>query len=171
MNIQPQFLNSPQFRRFKKRIGSFAMEHIVVLGCRCQQTKSPVIEITDAEDLEFMLNIESGGQEILDTLVASGLVDPEGGNYTCTFFIEMNAQLISNWENGKARAKRIKEAQSKPTESKSKEINSSQSNSTQRYAQAVPKQCSSNAQSKPTESKVEDPTEGGFYGPDGKPVF
>jgi len=139
MNIQPQFLSSPEYMRFKKRIGLQAMEFIVKLGIRCQQTKSSQLAINNAEDLEFMLGIEEGGSAILEALVSSGLVDPEGGEYHCAFFVQMNKQLLSNWRNGEL----------KSIQAKSNKTNTTESNSTQ--YNRMPKQCLSNA------SKDEEP--------------
>ena len=113
------------------------MEHLVRIGIRCQQTKSVVLSINDAEDLEFILGIESGGQEVLDALIATGLIEPECGEYTCKFFEEQNKQLLSNWKNGERLSLRSKEknsTQSNSIQSNSNQLNPSQFNSTQRYA-------------------------------------
>ena len=126
------------------------MEYIVKLGIRCQQVKSPDLRVDCAEDLEFMLTIDDGGEAILEALVSSGLVDPEGSIYTCTFFIEMNGQLLSNWRNGEMRAK-----QSNPNQSNPKKSNSTQSKPIQSKSTV----CLSNAQAMLTEKAIEDYTD------------
>lgn len=160
MNIQPQFLNSPEFKRFKKRIGLGAMEYLVILGCRCQQTKSPKLAINDTEDLELILNVNEGGQEILDALVSSGLVDPEGGEYLCTFFVDQNNQLLSNWRNGELKSIQSKSKQSNTTQSKPTQFNSTQPN-----AKAMPKQCSSTASTSSSEAHTSNRTDDDDYVP------
>lgn len=144
MNIQPQFLTSPEYRRFKKRIGAVAMEYLVTIGIRCQQVRDVKLPVDTVEDLELILNIDDGGQEVLDALIASGLIDPEGGSYRCVFFEEMNKQLLSNWRNGAMRAMQCKSNESNPTQ-----LNSTQSN-------RMPKQCLSNA-SRPSAYIEEEP--------------
>lgn len=127
MNIQPQFLTSPEYRRFKKRIGPAAMEYLVTIGIRCQQVRDVKLPVDTVEDLELILNLDDGGQEVLDALISSGLIDPEGGSYRCVFFEDMNKQLLSNWNNGKFGSMGGR----KPNESNTTQSNSTQSNSIQ----------------------------------------
>lgn len=135
MNITPQFLNTPAYLKFRRRIGDGSMEYLVRLGLHCQQSKSSTVALYDDEDVELTLGIDSGGKAILDALSDLKMASMGEEGLTCYFFEDMNRQLLSNWKNGEL----------KSIQSKANKTNSKQSNSNQPYATPLPKQCSSNA--------------------------
>lgn len=109
MNITPQFVKSPSFVKFERLIGTQAYKHIVLLGMYCQQSRSPEIQIEEPLDLEILLDADANGDEILEALLKFKLIEEIGEHtYSCTFFIEQNKQLLSNWHNGAMKAKKAK---------------------------------------------------------------
>lgn len=126
MNISPQFVKSPNFIKFKRRVGDKAMEHLVLIGLYCQQGKNPVIMAADTEDLEIIADCEDG-EMLLEIMLQTGMLEAEGaGQYRCLFFEEMNNQLISNWRNGAMKAKQSKSTQSNPKQTNSIQLNSTE---------------------------------------------
>jgi len=127
MNITPQFVKSPPFVKFERLVGPQAYKHITLLGMYCQQSRSPEIKIEDPLDLEILIDVESGGEEILKNLMRFKLIEEtEPSTYSCTFFIEQNKQLLSNWNNGAMKARKAKARKAPAPEPKSdvdKELN------------------------------------------------
>lgn len=127
MNITPQFVKSPSFVKFERLIGPQAYKHIVLLGMYCQQSRSPEIKIEEPLDLEILLDTDSNGDKILEALLKFKLMEEVGEHtYYCTFFIETNKQLLSNWNNGEMKARKAKARKAIAPEPKSdvdKELN------------------------------------------------
>jgi hypothetical protein len=130
MNISPAFSKSPQFVKLERALGVVAMRHIVMLGLHCQQNKSEIIEFSDIEDFEIMLDIREGGGDVLSALEGLGMIKRiDDTTFTCQFFVEQNKQLLVNWENGR-KWKEKKEKEKRTTQSNSTQLNSIQLNST-----------------------------------------
>ena len=109
MNITPQFVKSPPFIKFERVTGPQAYKYITLLGMYCQQSRSPDVTIEDPLDLEILLDVDSGGDEILKNLLRFKLIEEtQPSTYSCTFFIEQNKQLLSNWNNGAMKARKAK---------------------------------------------------------------
>lgn len=110
MNITPQFVKSPSFVKFERLVGAESYKYIVLLGMYCQQSRSPEIVIEEPLDLEIILNTDTNGAGILEALLKFKLIEEVGEHtYSCTFFIDQNKQLLSNWNNGAMKAKKAKE--------------------------------------------------------------
>ena len=130
MNISPAFSKSPQFVKLERALGVVAMRHIVMLGLHCQQNKSEIIEFSDIEDFEIMLDIREGGGDVLSALEGLGMIKRiDDTTFTCQFFVEQNKQLLVNWENGR-KWKEKKEKEKGTTQSNPTQLNSIQLNST-----------------------------------------
>ena len=130
MNISPAFSKSPQFVKLERALGVVAMRHIVMLGLHCQQNKSEIIEFSDIEDFEIMLDIREGGGDVLSALEGLGMIKRiDDTTFTCQFFVEQNKQLLVNWENGR-KWKEKKEKEKRTTQLNSTQLNSIQLNST-----------------------------------------
>lgn len=115
MNITPQFVKSPPFIKFERVTGPQAYKYITLLGMYCQQSRSPDVTIEDPLDLEILLDVDSGGDEILKNLLRFKLIEEtEPSTYSCTFFIEQNKQLLSNWNNGAMKARKAKAKKPEP---------------------------------------------------------
>ena len=145
MNIQPQFLTSPEYKVFKRLVKVNALEQIVKLGILCQQEKTSVLKIHDGESLELWLDLPEGsGVDYFNHFISSNLIEVETSGIRCLFFEKMNKQLISNWRNGE-----LKSMKAKGTQCNSIEDNSMQFNSTECLgtAKAMLKQRASNASS------------------------
>jgi hypothetical protein len=136
MNITPVFIKSPDFLKLERDIGNEALSYLVKIGLYCQQSRKTTITIEESFDLELVTQCPDG-DKLLGALIQRRMLERRDGNeYECSFFVEQNKQLLSNWKNGEMKANKAKSIQSN-----SNEINSNQSNSTQPYAQAMPKQC------------------------------
>ena len=109
MNITPQFVKSPSFIKFERVTGASAYKYIALLGMYCQQSRSPDVTIEEPLDLELLIGADDNGQKILADLIKCKLVEKVGEDvYSCTFFIDQNKQLLSNWNNGAMKAKKAK---------------------------------------------------------------
>ena len=110
MNITPQFVKSPPFIKFERLTGASAYKYIALLGMYCQQSRSPDVTIEEPLDLELLIGADDNGQKILADLIKCKLVEKVGEDvYSCTFFIDQNKQLLSNWNNGAMKAKKAKQ--------------------------------------------------------------
>jgi hypothetical protein len=109
MNITPQFVKSPPFIKFERLTGASAYKYIALLGMYCQQSRSPDVTIEEPLDLELLIGADDNGEKILADLIKCKLVEKVGEDvYSCTFFIDQNKQLLSNWNNGAMKAKKAK---------------------------------------------------------------
>ena len=114
MNITPQFVKSPPFIKFERVTGSIAYKYITLLGMYCQQSRSPNVIIEEPLDLELLIGADENGEQILSDLLKFKLIEKlDEVTYSCTFFIEQNKQLLSNWNNGAMGAKRAKAKEKK----------------------------------------------------------
>ena len=110
MNITPQFVKSPAFIKFERTTGSIAYKYITLLGMYCQQSRSSDVTIEEPLDLELLIGADDNGEKILSDLLKFKLIEQlDEVTYSCTFFIEQNKQLLSNWRNGAMGAKRAKQ--------------------------------------------------------------
>jgi hypothetical protein len=110
MNITPQFVKSPPFIKFERLTGASAYKYIALLGMYCQQSRSPDVTIEEPLDLELLIGADDNGEKILADLIKCKLVEKVGEDvYSCTFFIDQNKQLLSNWNNGAMKAKKAKQ--------------------------------------------------------------
>ena len=110
MNITPQFVKSPPFIKFERLTGASAYKYIALLGMYCQQSRSPDVTIEEPLDLELLIGADDNGQKILADLIKCKLVEKvDEVTYSCTFFIDQNKQLLSNWNNGAMKAKKAKQ--------------------------------------------------------------
>jgi uncharacterized protein YeeX (DUF496 family) len=111
MNITPQFVKSPQFIKFERVTGSIAYKYITLLGMYCQQSRSPNVTIEEPLDLELLIGADENGEQILSDLLKFKLIEKlDEVTYSCTFFIEQNKQLLSNWNNGAMKSRKSKAA-------------------------------------------------------------
>ena len=109
MNITPQFVKSPSFIKFERVTGANAYKYITLLGMYCQQSRSPDVTIEEPLDLELLTGADDNGEKILSDLLKFKLIEQlDEVTYSCTFFVEQNKQLLSNWNNGAMGAKRAK---------------------------------------------------------------
>jgi len=109
MNITPQFVKSPPFIKFERVTGSIAYKYITLLGMYCQQSRSPNVTIEEPLDLELLIGADDNGEKILSDLLKFKLIEKlDEVTYSCTFFIDQNKQLLSNWKNGAMGAKKAK---------------------------------------------------------------
>ena len=109
MNIAPQFVKSPPFIKFERVTGSIAYKYITLLGMYCQQSRSPDVTIEEPLDLELLIGADENGEQILRDLLKYKLIEKiDEVTYSCTFFIDQNKQLLSNWRNGAMGAKKAK---------------------------------------------------------------
>jgi len=109
MNITPQFVKSPPFIKFERLTGASAYKYIALLGMYCQQSRSPDVTIEEPLDLELLIGADDNGQKILADLIKCKLIEKvDEVTYSCTFFIDQNKQLLSNWNNGAMKAKKAK---------------------------------------------------------------
>ena len=109
MNITPQFVKSPAFIKFERVTGPRAYKYITLLGMYCQQSRSPDVTIEEPLDLELLVGADDNGEQILSDLLKFKLIEQlDEVTYSCTFFIDQNKQLLSNWNNGAMGAKRAK---------------------------------------------------------------
>ena len=93
----------------KRLTGASAYKYIALLGMYCQQSRSPDVTIEEPLDLELLIGADDNGQKILADLIKCKLVEKVGEDvYSCTFFIDQNKQLLSNWNNGAMKAKKAK---------------------------------------------------------------
>jgi hypothetical protein len=75
----------------------------------CQQSRSPDVTIEEPLDLELLIGADDNGEKILADLIKFKLVEKvDEVTYSCSFFVEQNKQLLSNWNNGAMGAKRAK---------------------------------------------------------------
>jgi hypothetical protein len=110
MNITPQFVKSPPFIKFERVTGSIAYKYITLLGMYCQQSRSPNVTIEEPLDLELLIGADDNGEKILSDLLKFKLIEKlDEVTYSCTFFIDQNKQLLSNWNNGAMKAMKAKE--------------------------------------------------------------
>ena len=110
MNITPQFVKSPPFIKFERVTGSIAYKYITLLGMYCQQSRSPNVTIEEPLDLELLIGADENGEQILSDLLKFKLIEKvDEVTYSCTFFIEQNKQLLSNWNNGAMKSHKAKE--------------------------------------------------------------
>ena len=115
MNITPQFVKSPAFVKYERLVGSQAYKHITLLGMYCQQSRSPIVQIEEPLDLEIIIGVESGGEEILAAMLKLKLIEQiDEAQYSCTFFLDQNKQLLSNWRNGAMKAQKSKAKKQEP---------------------------------------------------------
>jgi len=109
MNIAPQFVKSPPFIKFERVTGSIAYKYVTLLGMYCQQSRSPDVTIEEPLDLELLIGADENGEQILRDLLKYKLIEKiDEVTYSCTFFIDQNKQLLSNWRNGAMGAKKAK---------------------------------------------------------------
>ena len=110
MNITPQFVKSPPFIKFERLTGASAYKYIALLGMYCQQSRNADVTIEEPLDLELLIGADDNGQKILADLIKCKLVEKvDEVTYSCTFFIDQNKQLLSNWNNGAMKAKKAKQ--------------------------------------------------------------
>ena len=75
----------------------------------CQQSRSPNVTIEEPLDLELLIGADDNGDKILSDLLKFKLIEKlDEVTYSCTFFIDQNKQLLSNWKNGAMGAKKAK---------------------------------------------------------------
>ncbi len=111
MNITPQFVKSPPFIKFERVTGPRAYKYITLLGMYCQQSRNPNVTIEEPLDLELLIGADENGEQILSDLLKFKLIEKLNEvTYSCTFFVEQNKQLLSNWNNGAMRARKTKAA-------------------------------------------------------------
>ena len=119
MNITPQFVKSPAFIKFERVTGSSAYKYITLLGMYCQQSRNPDVTIEEPLDLELLIGADDNGEKILSDLLKFKLIEQLGEvTYSCTFFIDQNKQLPSNWNNGAMSAKRTRARKEKEEKEK-----------------------------------------------------
>ena len=117
MNITPQFVKSPPFVKFERIVGPQAYKYITLLGMYCQQSRTTDVQIEEPIDLEILLDIDSGGEEIMESMLKLKLIEEtEPSTFHCSFFADQNKQLLSNWNNGAMKARKAK-AKKEPVKS------------------------------------------------------
>tara|TARA_R110002153_G_scaffold54281_1_gene151223 strand:+ start:148 stop:633 length:486 start_codon:yes stop_codon:yes gene_type:complete len=110
MNITPQFVKSPPFIKFERLTGASAYKYIALLGMYCQQSRNADVTIEEPLDLELLVGADDNGEKILTDLIKCKLIEKvDEVTYSCTFFIDQNKQLLSNWNNGAMKAKKAKQ--------------------------------------------------------------
>ena len=75
MNITPQFVKSPPFVKFERIVGPQAYKYITLLGMYCQQSRTTDVQIEEPIDLEILLDIDSGGEEIMESMLKLKLIE------------------------------------------------------------------------------------------------
>jgi len=112
MNIKPEFRTSKQWKKYKRSLGHpAAMEFLVNLGCELEgitrQKKQDTghLGTDDLEDLALMAGVDQyegiEAARLEDSLLTSGLMTNDDGNYRLIFWEEHNTNLISSRQNGR----------------------------------------------------------------------
>ena len=129
MNIKPEFRTSKQWKKYKRSLGHpAAMEFLVNLGCELEgitrQKKQDTghLGTDDLEDLLLMsgadLYDDVEAARLEDSLLTSGLMTNDDGNYRLIFWEEHNTNLISTRQNGRKGGRKKNENECNSTQPK-----------------------------------------------------
>jgi hypothetical protein len=105
LNFTPDFLRSAPFVKFKRGVGKpEALEYLFFLCQRCQLRRKFELNLGDDLDLQLTLNLpdDVDASRARELLVECGFIKQtdESGTYLVQLFLDMNAGLLSRWENG-----------------------------------------------------------------------
>jgi len=112
MNIKPEFRTSIEWKKYRQKLKHpAAMEFLVNLGCELEgitrQKKQDTghLGTNDLEDLALMAGVDQyegiEAARLEDSLLTSGLMTNDDGNYRLIFWEEHNTNLISTRQNGR----------------------------------------------------------------------
>lgn len=129
MNLNPQFLDTPEYRRFKRKLGANAFECVWKMFSTCQTSKQTTLLIYDSEDLHEIAGEPATIEPfaLMDLVIELGWITPTKDTkvYEATLFINENAPLIARWNNGRmgGRKKQTKELKEQIKEVTNKSVN------------------------------------------------